>query len=55
MVDVRRWNKFPGNNWRYVLSIYEGVLSLFVKFSSKKIKFVKFHAFGKKKQENMKD
>ena len=37
------------NNWRYV-SIYGGVLSLFVKFSrSKKIKFVKFHIFGKKK------
>ena len=41
---------FPkfGNNGRYV-SIYGGVLSLFVKFSrSKKIKSVKFHIFGKK-------
>ena len=34
------FHKF-GNNWRYV-SIFGGVLSLFVKFSrSKKIKFVK--------------
>ena len=38
-----------GNNWRYA-SIYGGVLSLFVKFSTrKKIKFVEFHTFGKKK------
>ena len=43
---------FPkfGNNLRYV-SIDGGVLSLFVMFSRrKKTKFVKFHAFGKKKE-----
>ena len=46
---------FPkfGSHWRYV-SIFGGVLSLFVKLSrSKKIKFVKFRTFGKKIQENM--
>ena len=50
--------KFPkfGNNWTYV-SIYGGVLSLFVKFSkSKNIKFVTIPIFGKKKnQENTED
>ena len=41
------------NNWRYV-STCGGALSLFVKLSSsKKIKFIKFHIFGKKNQENM--
>ena len=44
-----------GNMWRYV-SIYGGLLSLFVKFSrSIKIKVIKLHIFGKKKQENMED
>ena len=41
---------FPqfGNNWRY-LSIYGGVLSLFVKISrSKNFKFVNIPIFGKK-------
>ena len=38
-----------GNNWRYV-SIYGGVLPLFVKFSRpKNIKFVNIPIFGKKK------
>ena len=41
------FSKF-GNNWRYV-SIYGGVLSLFVKFSrSKNFKFVKFHILEEK-------
>ena len=41
------FSKF-GNNWRYV-SMYGGVLSLFVKFSgSKNIKFVNIPIFGKK-------
>ena len=35
--------------------MYGGVLSLFVKFFSKKIKVVKFHIFGEENQENMKD
>ena len=42
-------------NWTYV-SIYGGVLSLFVKFSkSKNIKFVNIPIFGKKPQENKKN
>ena len=49
---------FPkcGNNRRYV-SIYGGVLSLFVKFSrSKKIKFVQFHIYiWKTNQGNMEE
>ena len=49
---------FPkfGNNGKYV-SIYGGVLSLFVRFSkrSRNIKFVNIPIFGKKKQENRED
>ena len=40
-----------GNMWRYV-SIYGGLLSLFVKFSrSIKIKVIKLHIFGKKNRK----
>ena len=50
LIGERFFPNFPkcGNNWRYV-SIYGGVLSLFVKFSrSKNIKFVTIPIFGKK-------
>ena len=44
-----------GNNWRYV-SIYGGILSLFVKFCrSKNLKFVTIPILKKRKQENMED
>ena len=58
LTGERFFHNFPmsGKNWRYV-SIYEGVLSLFVKLSKseKENRFVKFRIFGGKKHENMKD
>ena len=58
LIGERVFPKIPklGINWRYV-SIYGGVLSLFVNFSRriKNIKFVNIPIFGKKIQENMED